>query len=831
MKRFLLFALLLSLINPSLAQRPQRGGGQYQKGPTITGKITGVLIDSVSNTPVEFATVVLSRSGEDKQIDGAISDDKGNFKLIEVENGAYQLRFDFLGYEPRTVSGVELTLEKPDVDLGTVYLIPESLLLEEVTVTGERAVIENKIDKIVYNAERDVTTQGGDATDVLQRVPLLAVDIEGNVSLRGSNNVQILINGKPSTIFSSGSIADALKTFPADQIKSVEVITSPTAKYDGEGTAGIINIITKKKSIEGFTGSVNTSVGTRSNRGSLNLNYARGRFGLNAGVSGWFNWPRESYNDFFRESYDTLRSLPPTILDQRTDGRSNFYGPRASIGAFYDINAYNSLNSSFTFRGFGRNNDGDTRSFFDNPNDASAPQEYSRSNDSRSLRSGFDWTTDYRRTFKQPEQELAFAFQVSGDISTSRNEVFQQGNDPILFQDQVNENDGLNLEYTIQTDYTHPFSKAVKMETGAKAVIRRINSDFSFRERAQESTDYVIDPDQTDIFYYDQDVYAGYLSFTLQLGDKYGLVAGARYEHTTFGGDFDQSDMNFTNDYDNVLPSVIFSRKLSRFSSIKVSFSQRLQRPSLRFVNPYVDISDPRDIRFGNPEILPELSDQYELSYNTYIKGVVLNAAVYFRNTTDEISSITTVRDDVTETTYQNIGKERSLGFNAFSSFTFREWLTVRGGFDIRRFEAEGQVAGEPVARSAYVWRANLNATVALDGGYKFEAFGFFNSPRQNLQGSRGAYSQFSLGFNKEMFNKRGSLGLSVIQPFSRILAFPSETTGPDFFQESEFGVVVRSFNLTFSYRFGKLDFKQPRQRRSVINNDDLKQGGDSGGY
>lgn len=262
-------------------------------------------------------------------------------------------------------------------------------------VTAESAVIENRIDKIVYHADKDVTTQGGDAADVLQRVPLLAVDMDGNVSLRGSSNIQILINGKPSTIF-SGSIADALKTIPADQIKSVEVITSPTAKYDGEGSAGIINIITKKKTAEGFTGSINTSVGTRSNRGSLNLGYACGRFGLNFNGSGWYNWPRASFSDFFREDYigDETR-----ILDQNGAGESQFYRPRASIGDFYDINAYNSINSTFNFRGFGRNSDQLTEAFFTDPVN-NLNQEYIRQSDSRSFRNGFDWTTDYRRTFK-----------------------------------------------------------------------------------------------------------------------------------------------------------------------------------------------------------------------------------------------------------------------------------------------------------------------------------------------------------------------------------------------------------------------------------------------
>ena len=329
---------------------------------------------------------------------------KAAFKLQDVPNGKYELHISFIGYATRVVSGVELTLEKPDVDLGDVFMASENITLSAVEVTEERALIENRIDKIVFNAEQDVTSIGGDATDVLRKTPLLTVDFDGNVSLRGSQNIQILINGRPSTLFAQNP-GEALQSIPADQIKSVEVITTPSAKYDGEGTAGIINIITKKKSVEGFTGSVNSSIGTRLNRGSLNLSVASGRFGLNANASSWASWPRDGFSDFYREDRqnDTLR-----ILNQDAENRGNNYGPRGSIGAFYDINAYNSLSSSLTFGGFGSNNESTTDATYEIPL-AGLLQEYTRFNDSKGLRGSFDWTTDYRRTFKKEEQELVFA--------------------------------------------------------------------------------------------------------------------------------------------------------------------------------------------------------------------------------------------------------------------------------------------------------------------------------------------------------------------------------------------------------------------------------------
>ncbi len=818
-KSVLLLLFVLTVLSlPSYAQRP---AGGMQGTPSITGRITGALVDSTTNAPVEFATVVVVNPKTGAQLDGGITDDKGAFKLPEVKLGTYELHFSFLGYKPKVIGGVELTPESPDFDAGQVFMTPEGVTLAEVEVKGEAAVVENRIDKLVYNADKDVTAMGGDAANVLQKVPLLAVDAEGNVSLRGSSNVQILINGKPSTIFSTNP-ADALKTIPADQIKSVEVITTPTAKFDGEGSGGIINIITKKKNIEGFTGSVNATIGNLSNRGSANINYARGRFGLNFSGSGWWNPKRPSYNDFLR--VDRIGGQE-RILEQRGEGDSQFYGPRATLGMYYDINAYNNITSSVGVRGFGRNSFTDTDALFIDPiNDLN--QEYFRSSQSKSLRSGLDWNTDYRRTFKKPNQELRVGFQFDADLSTSENRFDQFGNDPSLLIRNLNENQGTNTEITGQVDYTHPFSKAITMEVGGKAILRDIKSDFSAENFDFDDNIFRIDPLASDVFYYDQDVYAGYLSFNVKMGKKYGMVVGGRYEQTEIGGDFDFQETTFTNSYGNFLPSVIFSRTLSQFSNIKIAYNQRIRRPGLRFVNPYVDLSDPRSIEFGNPELLPEITHQAELTYGTYVKGIVINASLFYRNTTDNVESFVEVREDgVSVSTFRNIGQTESFGTSLFSSVNIKERLTLRASATLNSYKGEAVINGEALSRTAFVWNGNLNGTLSLNKGWKVEAFGFYNSPRQTIQGSRASYRRFSFGLLKE-FNERFSLGLNVAQPFQRDLVFENEFEGPNFLQQTEFGVASRSIGMNLSYRFGKLDFKERNRSRRGSRNDDLLQDG-----
>ncbi|MCB0548615.1 MAG: TonB-dependent receptor [Phaeodactylibacter sp.] len=820
MKKQLPILLFLFSAFAAFAQQPPYGNRQ-QQGPSIKGKVTGHVIDSVAGAPVEFATLVLKAAGSGKESAGGITDEKGHFKLQDVRNGKYELHISFIGYATKVVPEVELTLEKPDVDLGDIYMASENITLNAVEVTEERALIENRIDKIVFNADQDVTTVGGDAVDVLRKAPLLSVDFDGNVSLRGSQNVQILINGRPSTLFAQNP-GEALRSIPADQIKSVEVITTPSAKYDGEGTAGIINIITKKKSVEGFTGSVNSSVGTRINRGGLNLSLASGRFGLNASGSTWLSWPRDGYSEFYREDTrnDTLR-----ILTQDANTRGNSYGPRGSVGAFYDINAYNSLSSSLTFGGFGGNNEGTTDATYEIPL-SNLQQIYTRTNDSRSLRGSFDWTTDYRRTFKKEEQELVMAFQWSGAQGNQRNTILQVGNDPRLELDEKNRNDSYNFEYTLQADYVHPLTDAVKLETGAKGVIRRIDSDYQYEAFDQEKQAYLLNTALSDEFFYDQDVYSAYLSFNIKMGENYGLVAGARYEFTDIGGEYASDAASFTNDYGNFLPSIILSRKLKNFSTLKVSYARRIQRPSLFFVNPYTDLNDPRNITVGNPVLSPELTDQYELSYGAFVKGFSINASLFYRFTDDVIQSFLFDVDEAgaSRSTFLNIGKNHSYGVNFFTSVTIAKIWTLRGGANIFTFNTERNQNGEQLSNDALLFNGNINSTIDFGKGYKFEMFGFYRAPRQTIQGKNASFSLLSIGFLKE-FNKRASLGINITEPFFNYKEFPSELEGEDFYQRSNNAILFRSFGLTFNYRFGKLDFRQQR-RRTRIENDDLKEGG-----
>src|SRR5690606_35700526 len=268
------------------------------------------------------------------------------------------------------------------------------------------------------------------------------------------------------------------------------------------------------------------------------------------------------------------------------------------------------------------------------------------------------------------------------------------------------------------------------------------------------------DPNRSGRFNYDQDVLAGYASVNLQLGKGWAMIAGARYEHTSIAGDTLSEESRFTQEYNNLLPSLIVSKTLPKFQTLKLSFSQRIQRPSLRFINPFLQFSDFRNVYVGNPQLLPELTDQVELNYNVFFKGTVINAGLYYRRTTDVIESILQVDDDgASVTDFRNIGMNNSVGFNLFGSVKPLSFWTLRGGGNIYTYQAQGVINGEEISNEAILWNANLNSSFDLGSGWRIELFGFFNSPRATLQGLNPSFSIFSMGIQKE-FSKRTKLGI-----------------------------------------------------------------------
>ncbi len=807
MKNFSFVFILLFSFSLS-AQFPGMGA----KGPTIKGKITGEIIDTITNDPVEFATISMRKTGSDKIINGALSEKDGKFSFTDVAPGKYDLEISFLGYNVKVINDVETTGKSPDNNIGAIYLVPTDYLLDEVQVTAQRELFENKVDRIVFNAADDASIAGGDAADVLRKVPNLSVDLNGNVSIRGSQNVTILINGKPSGMFSA-NVADALKMFPADQIEKVEVITSPGAKYDAEGSGGIINIVTKRKNIEGIAGSVNASAGNLQNNTFVNLNMGKGRFGSTLNGSVFYSVPVDGTFSFERTD---LVAGGSRKLSQDGINNSSRLGFNGSGSAFYDINAYNSLNTSFTTRGFGFDQEGVFNGLLTS---STGPGfNFRRDQLTDNLNSGFDWNTDYTRKFENQEgREMVFAYQLSRNDSDQEISLTEVNSIEALSREERIFNDGNNVEHTAQIDYTHPFKGGKKIETGIKTVIRDIDSDYRYSRLDNNIGDFILDEARSNVFNYHQDVLAGYMQYSFPIG-KFQFIGGLRYEHTAIAGTTVDREFDFENDYDNWIPNFTISRPLSNFRNLRFSYSKRIQRPSLNFINPFNNSTDQTNITIGNPVLDPEITHQYEIGYNMRFLGFNIFGSGYFKRTNDIIEQTLGVNaTGVSINSFDNVGRRNSFGINAFVNKSISKF-NIRFGGDIFTYDGKGVVNGEALENKDINYQLFTNGDYSLSGTIKIDMFGFFRSQQTTLQGETPSFSIFGVGIRRDI--KDWSIGIRVIEPFSQLKGFNSSQAGAQFSQVSTFAIPFRSFGINLRYKFGKVDFKE---RNTKIKNADAK--------
>ena len=816
MKRLLIFFAIICTFLSAKAQIGFGGGG----GSTTVGKISGNLVDSITKKPLDYASVSIFRSGGKVPINGVLTDEKGGFKFDGLHPGNYKIRITYVGYPDKIVDPIVTTDAKPDKNMGQVNVAPSSKALKEVNIVGTTPLIENRIDKIVYNAEKDITAAGGSATDILQKVPLVSVDINGNVSLRGDANVRVLIYGRPSGA-TSASLADVLKGIPADQIKSVEVITSPSAKYDAEGSAGIINIVTKQKNISGISGSISGGVGTRQNNGNFNLNYNKNRFNLTVNLGGNASWPQTSLTDFQQTiDKDTIH----TSTETKGTSRVTRHAIIGSVSAGYEFNAFSSINTSIrlTQIEFSTNSTSQTI----------AATPYSNTSQAHAVpASGFDWNIDYTHKYKKEGEELDLSTQWSHSIgNTDYTNIYTA-----VFPNLKNNINGTNNEYTLQADYTLPVSKVLKLEAGGKYIIRRISSDNELYNPV--GNDFVYDAINSSTYNYNQNVAAGYSVFTISLPKDYSILAGIRDEYTTIHGDPQSlsEDLNpFDQDYNTLVPSLTLQKKLSATQTLKLAYSKRITRPSLQFLNPFINKTNIQSQSVGNPELDPEVSQTIELDYNTFIKTSIINLSAYYKHTNNLIEGIATpisvtvnnVVQGGTITTYQNIGDNNSIGGSFFGSVTPFKILTILGNINAYTYKPDpaGIYNLEQSQNGTYIqYGGFLRATLTLPDDIIAESFAFGSSSRRTIQGTNPAFSIFGVGVRKQFDKKKFSLGLNAIQPFSTYKSFDSNINSPGLKQSSSFQLPFRSFGLTFSYNFGKLSFSNPKDKKGV-NNDDLKQ-------
>ncbi|MEY4934402.1 MAG: hypothetical protein RIS64_761 [Bacteroidota bacterium] len=795
----------------------------------VAQKIMGTIVEANSHkTPVEFASVALQEKATNQIVNGTTTDAKGEFVIQNVVAGSYKIVISFVGFSDKTIDNV-IVPKGNDLNLGVIQLASNSKTLNEVTVSSTKSLIEEKVDRLIYNADKDISSKGGDASDVLRKVPLLSVDLEGNVSIRGSSNIKVLINNKPSTIMAS-SVADALKQIPADMIQTVEVITSPSAKYDAEGSTGIINIITKKNNLEGYFLNVDLGVGNRGSMLGLQGSVRKGKFGATLGGHG-----RAMYNNAATElEQSTIFNNVTAKTIQTADAKDNPLHGRYNLGFDYDIDKNQSLSGGVRFgiRNFSRSQNQLTKSYWDN---VLLPDQ-NRYIDSKELSNSVDLNVDYIHIYK-PQQELSISTQYSrNDLS---NYIVKSNLDVLGLVQNRSKNDNVNLnqETTLQFDYQTPLGTNQILEVGGKGIFRKVNSNFDYLIAPNAAADYTSDPTRAKgLLNYTQQIGAAYSAYTFSTPQKYNFKAGLRYEYTTIDA-IDEKNINFNIPaYGILVPSMNVSKSLKEGTTLKVGYSRRIQRPGLQQLNPNFNTLNPKSISVGNPQLSPEFTNNVELALSTRFKQTFVNISLFGNETSNAISQVRSIYDSAGAiiTKFENIGKQRNIGFNFFGNVYVTPKWTVNGGFDVAYNYLEGQILENNVLQTIYNQGFNaggrLMTNMTLQNGWAIQGFGGMFGARVQLQGKMGGGFMYSLGVKKDFSNKKGSFGLAAENFLSNSTGMMrTELHSATLNQTSVNNVFNRGIRLNLTYKFGKMGFEPPKKTRSV-KNDDIKDGGGEGG-
>lgn len=496
------------------------------------GKITGRVIDSMSNQPIEYATIGLYLQGDNKVVNGTTSDSRGIFKITKVPKGIYKMSVNFIGYGTNEKTNIVISKESSNLVLGDIHLTGKQTLLKEVAITAEKSIIENKIDKVIYNVEKDITSQSGVASDVLKKVPQVSVDVDGNVELQGNSNIRFLINGKPSALFGS-NIADVLQSVPSNQIQSIEIITSPGVKYDAEGTGGIINILMKKSTAQGMNGNISLSAGTRLENGTINLNVRKGKFGINAFIGENAQLLSGTINTMNRSSHDLSTS---SLLLQNGSGEFSRNGNQSGIGFDWEINPTNNITGTFGYNYFSNHNVGTTnrQNILWNHSGNELSDIFDLVNTTTLFHSQIiDFSLNYKKKFKQKDQELEVTLINSNAMNYSHYEQAQQNiTSGELLNSSFGNNPGYQKELNFTVNYSYPLGNEALIETGVKSQSDHINGVSDVYLLNSSSSSYEYNSSLSSELNYKRYVYAGYLSAAFKIFRLFDIKAGFRDEYT-----------------------------------------------------------------------------------------------------------------------------------------------------------------------------------------------------------------------------------------------------------------------------------------------------------
>ena len=808
----------------------------------ITGKVT----DKDAGIPLEYATVTVTDVNNAQDVEGGITDMEGNFR-VEVPQGEYNIKIEYISFQPITL---KRTLNA-DLNLGTIQLEFAASDLDEVTVVAETTTVDIRLDKKIYNIGKDLTTAGGTVSDALNNVPSVSVDVEGGISLRGNENVRILINGKPSALAGFGS-TDVLRQLPADAIERVEVITSPSARYDAEGTAGILNIILRKEKTLGFNGSINGSLGNPDLASiSTNLNLRTDKFNVFNTTS--YRYSSSPGNGYFDTRYNTTDDITPTherIIEDRDIQRLN-RGFNTNLGLEYYLTDRSSITGSVFYR---NGNDVDeTTNLTQSFNNSAPVLETSRIERQKEKDDRYQFALNYINRFNDEGHQLTADLQYTTSDETQNTFINEditlntENTDPIIAERllSIEKQD----EYLVQADYVLPFGEGSQFEAGYRGTFENEVTDYRVnQEQIANSNNFVQNDTLTNVFDYTENVNAVYT----QLGSKFGkfsVLAGLRLENTQLKGQIGSAlteaelqdiygfeiNTDFDNNYLGLFPTLNLTFELNERENVTLGYNRRINRPRGWFLNPFPDRSSRNNVFQGNPNLQPAFANAYDLGYLKRWDKLTLTSSLYFQRETESFEVVqeiielqgqgsNTNGNTVIRSIPVNLSSNERLGAEIGLLYNPAKWLRLNGSFNFFQFNTEGFFNNVDYSAKNTSYFARFSSKVSLPWSIDWQTNAFYRGAAQNAQSDTDGILSVDLALSKDLFDDKATISMNVSDLFNGRKR--SQVTTNDLFtRDSQFQWRQRQVNLSFVYRFNQRKNDRQNNRQPSMNDDD--DGGD----
>ncbi len=797
-----------------------------QQGPPGKNKVkvTGKVFEKVTKQPLEYATISIMAPNDTKVIAGGITNPKGEFE-VAVAPGTYDIKVEFISFKSTEIKQKSI---QDDTNLGVVNLSEDAAQLNEVVVRAEKSTVEIKLDKKVYNVGQDMLVKGGTVSDVLDNVPSVSVDSEGNVSLRGSDNIRILIDGRPSQAI---NVAEALRQLPADAIEKVEVITNPSARYDAEGGSGIINIVLKKGKNQGFNGTFIASTGLPETYGvSANVNYKTEK--LNYFTTAGYNYRTNEGGGLTNTSYYNADGSPKGYLDEDRDTKRIRDGFNARAGVEWSLTPTTFWTNAINYQ----KNTGDDRDLI-NYNNFDAARAFTgstyRLNNTDTGSENIEFTSNLIKNFNDKGHKL------TADLSVSRNTDDSDGIITASPNFNTTLNDQVQKQVLLQADYVLPLGKGSQFEAGYKGSFGDLNNEYYVTDE-----NYVKDPNKSNTLEYKENINALYAQYGLKV-NKFSYLFGLRWEDTNIQVNLLDNSVFNTKKYNNLFPSAFISYEISDQSNLTASYSKRLTRPRGRFMNPALNYSSNINIFQGNPDLDPSLTDKYDVGYIKRWEKVTFTTSAYFENTKDVFSFVRTPNGDnvdgipVILSRPINLGKEQKYGFEFTFNYTPFKWWKLNSNFNLYNVKTTGEntytdtngnVVVQNLDNQANTWFARASSKITLPYKIDWQLNGTYNGEQKTAQGKNLDQFSMNTALSKDILKDKATIAFNISDIFnSRIMRsytyLQNDATLESQKSYSEMQFRKRQFNLSFTYRFNKP--KSERDRNAQPKNEG---GGEGGG-